>query len=106
MLDPWLRRLGRREALARRVVGRLAAVFLRQKGHQRLGFASLGDYSRERLGCGAREVQELARVATRLDALPPLAAAFETGIISWAHARLLTRVATPDDAEAWVERAA
>ena len=106
VLDPWLRRLGRQEALCRGIVGRLAAVFLRLKGHQRLGFARLGDYTRERLGLGAREVQELVRVATRLDSLPPLAAAFETGVLSWAHVRLLTRMATPDDAAAWVERAA
>jgi hypothetical protein len=106
VLDPWLRRLGRQEALCRGIVGRLAAVFLRLKGHQRLGFARLGDYTRERLGLGAREVQELARVATRLDSLPALAAAFETGVLSWAHVRLLTRMATPDNAAAWVERAA
>jgi hypothetical protein len=103
VLDPWLRRLGRQEALCRWVLGRLAAVFLRLKGHQGLGFARLGDYTRERLGLGAREVQELARVATRLDALPPLARAFESGALSWAHVRLLTRIATSDDATAWVE---
>jgi hypothetical protein len=106
VLDPWLRRLGRQEAVGRRVVGQLAAAFLRMKGHQRLGFARLGDYTRERLGLGAREVQELARVATRLEELPPLARAFEAGVLSWAHARLLTRVATPEDAAARVEGAA
>jgi hypothetical protein len=103
VLDPWLRRLGRQEAACRRVLGRLAAVFLSLQGHQRLGFARLGDYTRERLGLGAREVQELARVATRLDALPPLAWAFEAGALSWAHVRLLTRVAAPEDAATWVE---
>ncbi len=106
VLDPWLRRLARQDALARQVAGRLAAAFLRSKGHRLLGFARLGDYTRERLGLGAREMQELARVATRLSALPSLARAFETGRLSWAHVRLLTRVAEPEDAAAWVERAA
>ncbi len=105
VLDPWLRRLGRQEAVCRRVVGRLAAAFLRLRGYQRLGFARLGDYTRERLGQGAREVQELARVATRLDAMPPLARGFELGVLSWAHVRLLTRIASSEDAAAWVEQA-
>jgi hypothetical protein len=80
-------------------------AFLRRRGHQRLGFARLGDYTRERLGLGAREVQELARVATQLEALPALADAFEAGLLSWAHIRVLTRVATADDARAWLQRA-
>lgn len=105
LLDPWVRRLARQEALARRVLGRLAVRFLAIRGHHRLGFARLGDYTRERLGLGAREVQELARVTRRLAALPPVAHAFDAGVLSWAHLRLLTRVATPDDAAAWVARA-
>jgi hypothetical protein len=105
LLDGWLRRLARQESVCRRVVGQLAAAFLRRRGHQRLGFARLGDYTRERLGLGAREVQELARVATRLEALPALANAFEAGVLSWAHVRVLTRVATADDVPAWVQRA-
>lgn len=104
LLDGWLRRLARQESVCRRVVGQLAA-FLRRRGHQRLGFARLGDYTRERLGLGAREVRELARVATRLEALPALANAFEAGVLSWAHVRVLTRVATADDVPAWVQRA-
>src|SRR4030095_7336835 len=59
LLDGWLRRLARQESVCRRVVGQLAA-FLRRRGHQRLGFARLGDYTRERLGLGARAVQGLA----------------------------------------------
>jgi hypothetical protein len=105
LLDGWLRRLSRHDALCRRVVGQLAAAFLRRRGHQRLGFARLGDYTRERLGLGAREVQELARVATQLEELPVVADAFESGALSWAHVRLLGRIATDESAAAWVERA-
>jgi hypothetical protein len=52
--------LARRECRCRILLGRLAAVFLACSGYHRLGFARLGDYSRERLGLSGREVQGLA----------------------------------------------
>src|SRR5438445_13419475 len=58
-LDGYLRRLARQEAVCRRVLGRLARTFLAGRYHHRLGFARLGDYTRERLSLSAREVQEL-----------------------------------------------
>src|SRR5437667_185040 len=75
-LDGYLRRLARQEAVCRRVLGRLARTFLAGRSHHRLGFARLGDYTREPLSLSAREVQELARVAERLETLPTIAAAF------------------------------
>ena len=62
LLDGWLRRLARQEARARRVLGRLARGFLRRHHHHDLGFARLRDYTRERLGLSARELQSLAHV--------------------------------------------
>jgi hypothetical protein len=105
LLDRYLRTLARQEAACRRVLGRLAGAFLRTKGHRRLAFARLGDYTRERLAISARELQSVARVASKLDALPALAHAFDTGAISWAQARLLIDVVTPATAAAWIERA-
>src|SRR5262249_31454484 len=70
LLDRLLRRLARQEALCRRVLGRLAHHFLSKRAHQRLGFVRLDDFARERLGLSGRELQELARVAQRLEALP------------------------------------
>src|SRR5438105_3641049 len=69
-LDGYLRRLARQEAVCRRVLGRLARSFLAGRYHHRLGFARLGDYTRERLSLSAREVQELARVAEPLELRP------------------------------------
>ena len=103
LLDGYLRKLAHQEAACRRVLGRVAAMFLRLKGHHRLAFARLGDYTRERLGLSARELQSVARVAMKLDALPALARAFETGAISWTHARVLVDVATLENETAWVE---
>src|SRR6266436_8322832 len=87
-LDGYLRRLARQEAVCRRVLGRLARTFLAGRYHHRLGFARLGDYTRERLSLSAREVQELARVAERLESLPAIAAAFAAGDLSWTQTRL------------------
>src|SRR5439155_544000 len=92
LLDPLLRRLARQEALCRRVLGRLARAFLQRRAHQRLGFARLDDYARERLGLSGRELQDLARVVERLDALSAVARAFGDGALSWSHLRLLVGV--------------
>src|SRR6266571_4865368 len=101
-LDGYLRRLARQEAVCRRVLGRLARTFLAGRYHHRLGFARLGDYTRERLSLSAREVQELARVAERLETLPAIAAAFSAGDLSWTQTRLLATAATPDSEHEWL----
>src|SRR6266481_3839959 len=101
-LDGYLRRLARQEAVCRRVLGRLARSFLAGRSHHRLGFARLGDYTRERLSLSAREVQELARVAERLESLPAIASAFAAGDLSWTQTRLLATAATPDSEHEWL----
>src|SRR6266516_1231824 len=101
-LDGYLRRLARQEAVCRRVLGRLARTFLAGRYHQRLGFARLGDYTRERLSLSARQVQELARVAERLETLPAIAAAFAAGDLSWTQTRLLATAATADSEHEWL----
>src|SRR5438874_10506342 len=105
VLDGWLRRLAAQDARGRIVLGRLARAFLRRRGHHDLGFSRLGDYSRERLGISARELQSLATVSARLERLPQLRAAFTDGVLSWAQIRLLTAVATPEDEAEWLARA-
>src|SRR5216117_2928725 len=101
-LDGYLRRLARQEAVCRRVLGRLARTFLADRYHNRLGFARLGDWTRERLGLSARQVQDLARVAERLESLPAIAAAFAAGDLSWTQTRLLATAATPDSEGEWL----
>src|SRR5947199_7771022 len=105
LLDRLLRRLARQEALCRRVLGHLARHFLAKRAYQRLGFVRLDDFARERLGLSGRELQELAHVAQRLEALPALARAFAEGALSWSHCGLLVAVATPDTEAAWLARA-
>src|SRR2546428_6895109 len=101
-LDGYLRRLARQEAVCRRVLGRVARTFVAGRYHRRLGFARVGDYPRERLSLSAREVQELARVAERLESLPAIASAFAAGDLSWTQTRLLATAATPDGEHEWL----
>jgi hypothetical protein len=105
VIDGWLRRLASQEARCRTILGALARCFLACHGHHELGFARLGDYTRERLGLSAREVQSLATVSARLEGLPRLRAAFAEGVLSWAQVRLLAAVATPDSEAEWLELA-
>src|SRR5881409_3038236 len=102
LLDGWLRRLARQEARARRVLGRLARGFLRRRHHHDLGFARLRDYTRERLGLSARELQALAHVVEGLARLPAIGDAFDSGEINWSQARCLVALATPEDAPLWL----
>ena len=67
--------------------------------------AARRDYTRERLGLSARELQSLAAVTDRLEALPAVRAAFERGEVSWAQARLLVAVTSAETERAWLELA-
>lgn len=105
VLDGFLRRLGHQEALCRRTLGLIAARFLTRHSHHRLGFARLADYARERLGISARELQSLGQAAAAMERLPKIAAAFESGELSWAKLRLLAAAATPGTEDDWLSLA-
>ena len=102
-IDRHLRRLGRQEALARQVLGRLAAVFLARRAHHVLGFACLGDYAAERLGLSVRELETAACTVRAVDGLPLIAAAFAAGELRWTQVRLLAGVATAEDEARWLD---
>jgi hypothetical protein len=105
LLDARLRRLTRHDARARLTLGMLARLLLRREAHHQLGFARLGDYTRERLGMSDREFQSLARIATALIERPLLARAFDDGRLCWTKLRLIAPVATADSQAAWIEAA-
>ena len=105
VLDDRLVRLVHGESRARLELGRAAARFLRVRGDQRLAFVRIGDYASERLGISGRELQSFAHVATKLEGLPLVAAAFARGEISWSHTRLLCAVADAESKAAWLEHA-
>ncbi len=104
-LDRRLVAVVHRDAIARRAIGRLAQELLRRHAHKRLGFTRLGDYTRERLGISARELESAAAVARLLDELPAIAKAFERGELTWTQVRLLGAVAAADTEMQWLDDA-
>lgn len=103
--------LARSSGPLRRVLAALAARLLDlrsaegESACERLGYARLGDYARERLGVSGRTLQELARVGRQLAGLPGLEAALVSGGLPWSKVRLLARFVTPDDEACWIARA-
>ena len=93
--DARLCSLGASLAAARPVLGGLATALVGGRLHEALGYRSLGDYGRERLGVGARVIREWARVWRRLEELPQLRAAVQAGEVGWTVARLVAGLATP-----------
>jgi hypothetical protein len=94
--DARLRELVHRRARVRPVLGELSVALLERKRYEALGFRSLGDWSRERVGCGARTVREWARVGRGLAGLPRLREAVLEGEISWTVARKVVAHTTPE----------
>jgi hypothetical protein len=91
--------LARAGGARRRALAAAAGGFVLVRGWERLGFARLSDYAVERLGVSGRELQDLARVDAALRGLPRVDAALVAGAISWTKARLVARVAGPEDVE-------
>jgi len=104
-LDRRLRELSRRTSRCRLVEGWLARDLLARREWRPLGFVRLGDYTRERLGIGARCLEEEVRVAGALRDLPQITSAFLASTLSWTAVRLLVGVATARDEEQWIEKA-
>ncbi len=97
-----LARLAGASGALRRVQAAVAARLVETKAHDRLCYARLGDYARERLGTSARQLQELARVHRALDGLPALERALRANTLPWSKVRLVARVATAEDESAWI----
>ncbi len=104
-LDQRLAALARARGPLRRALAALAGEFVLKRGWERLGYARLRDYAAERAGVGARSLYDLARVDGRLRYLPKVERALVAGRLTWTKARLLARVAEPEDEERWVDYA-
>ncbi len=98
--DGRARELVGQRARVRPVLAELAIALLAGRRYEALGFRSLGDWSRERLGVGARIVREWARVGRALAELPRLRRAVLSGEVSWTVARKVVAHATPENEEA------
>jgi len=92
----------RTRAPLRFALARIAARLIATRAWERLGFARLADYARERTGLSARQLQDLAHTSVRLEALPAIEAALAAGRLGWSQARLVARVAKPEDEQRWI----
>lgn len=86
-------------------IGRLCRVMFERKGWYQLGYASEGQYARERVGVSLSSLRHRCTLARRAERLPALGAALESGTIGYEATLLLGRVATPETIDSWIRRA-
>ncbi len=91
------------QSRARPVLGELAISLVEGKRFESLGFRCLGDWSRERIGVGARAVREWGRVWRLLSELPRLRRAVLSDEVSWTVARKIVAHVTPENEAACLE---
>ncbi len=73
---------------------------------RQFGHTSLADYMVQELGYSSHRVAEdRLRLANALPALPMITEAIQNGNLNMSQARELSRVATPETEEAWLEKA-
>ncbi len=89
----------------RRALAAICARLLDTQAYEKLCYARLRDYARERAGVSARQLQDLARAHRAFATLPGLERALVASTLPWSKVRVLARVATPEDEEAWIARA-
>jgi hypothetical protein len=104
-IEDRLARLAGAVGALRRSLAAVAERLIASRAHERLCYARLADYARERLGLSGRQLQELARVHRALAGLPALERALLANELPWSKVRLIARVATAEDEEAWIARA-
>lgn len=89
----------------RAVLSRIAWCLIDTRAWERLGFARLSDYSTECLGVSARSVRSLAEVGRRFFDNPGLEEALVSGRLGWTKVRLLARLPSEEDWDAWIDYA-
>lgn len=77
------------------------AEFDRREGWCGHGMVSCAHWLSWRTGLSAGTARERVRVAHRLEQLPEVSAAFQSGRMSWSQVRAVTRAAEPDDGIDW-----
>ncbi|MGD8318211.1 MAG: HNH endonuclease signature motif containing protein [Myxococcales bacterium] len=100
-LDAELYRLARGAGRLRLRIGQ--ALHRLGDGIHELGFSTLHAYAFERCSRGGRWAAESRTLARRLQSLPQLTTALESGSIGWSMAELLARHATPQTESALLQ---
>jgi hypothetical protein len=86
-------------------IGEGLALLARTGGDLRLGFSSVGDLAREKLGLPADQARRLRRDAERLRSRPRLREAVVKGEVTLRKAEVVMRVAVGGEEAYWVARA-
>ena len=82
---------------------KLVAEFDRRRGWEPSGHRSCADWLAFHTGCDGNTAREHVRVARALEELPRTGEAMAEGRLSFSQARALTRVATPEEEEAYAK---
>jgi HTH domain found in ParB protein len=85
--------------------GRWLLAARRAAVHRELGYGSFTEYVERLFGYAPRVTHDKLRVAAALQRLPALSDRLGEGELSYSHARELTRVATPETEQKWLEAA-
>ncbi|HEY8429179.1 MAG TPA: HNH endonuclease signature motif containing protein [Sandaracinaceae bacterium] len=84
-------------------VGRWLLAAKRLKVHERLAFPSFAAYVEHVFDIDGRKARERIRVAEELESLTLLASALRNLDLSWSAVREISRVATAENEELWIE---
>ncbi|HKO94249.1 MAG TPA: hypothetical protein VJU61_24010 [Polyangiaceae bacterium] len=104
-LDRVVRELSAALAQQELALSRRLLEFHRADGWRQLGYATEGQYARERLGLSRSSLVARRALALHLESLPLVAQALGAGQLGVEAALQLVRVATRQSERAWVERA-
>jgi hypothetical protein len=102
-VDHALRELARCRSALDADEARLLCIAARDEIWRQLGRGSFYEYLEEVLGHSPRSARERVRVARALADLPALEVALANGELHWSAVRELTRVATPETVDAWLD---
>lgn len=105
LIDGLLVRVARSQGAVDLAIGDGLAALSRGPGVLALGFSSVGDYARERLGIAASTAQKLASLSRGLRERPLLREAVRRGEVSTRKAQTVLKAARGVDEAAWVARA-
>ena len=102
-IDRQVRRLARRRATLDAEEARLLVAAKAAEVHRHLGYGSFDEYLERVLGYAPTTGRDRMRVATALESLPAIRAALVAGTLTFSALREITRVATAETEQAWLE---
>jgi hypothetical protein len=104
-LDAEVRRCSKLLVVRDLEIGRLVRELFAVGAPKMLKYASKEQYARERVGMSLAALRARVRLAKWVEEMPEIGEAIEAGELGFEAAMLVGRVANPDTAPAWIDRA-